>query len=235
MTTPTPVHAPADLAQHISTTPRSHAIDEHGFELNLAYWNSRMGHLPGAPVRGIGGHSELGVISRGSLFALADAACDDHSNEAAYALFWHALVWGTGSNHRNTTQRIASVEQDVSGIGGALRRAAVASRKDPEAAFTTFQPFRPLIGWLGPNFFTKYLYFAGAGNPEHRCLIVDKRVLATLSRHTDTPLTPKYGTGYGYKTYSTAIGLMADWAAQLSTAERQVGFDEVERWAFKVG
>lgn len=33
--------------------------------------------------------------------------------------------------------------------------------------------------------------------------------------------------GYGYKTYSAAVELMADWAKQLSTAERQVGFDEI--------
>ncbi len=229
-----PAQAPADLNEHLQSTPRNQAIDEHGFELNLSLWNNRIGHLPGAPVRGINGDTERGIISRGSLFAMADAACEDKSNEAAYALLWHTLVWGTGTNHRNTPQRIASVEQDVPGIGDALRRAAIASRQDPETAFRTLQPLRPLIRSLGPNFFTKYLYFAGAGNLEHRCLIVDKRVLATLSRYTDEPLTPKNGSGYGYNTYSTAIGLMAEWAGQLSTAERRVGFDEVERWAFKV-
>lgn len=141
-----PAQAPADLNEHLQSTPRNQAIDEHGFELNLSLWNNRIGHLPGAPVRGINGDTERGIISRGSLFAMADAACEDKSNEAAYALLWHTLVWGTGTNHRNTPQR----------------------------------------------------------------------------------------SGYGYNTYSTAIGLMAEWAGQLSTAERRVGFDEVERWAFKV-
>lgn len=235
MRKPAPVQAPVDLNEHLQSNLRNQAIDEHGFELNLSLWNSRIGCLPGAPVRGINGDIDRGIISRGSLFAMADAACEDESNEAAYALLWHTLAWGTGTNHRNTSQRIASVTHDVQGIGDALRRAAIASRMDPETAFRTLQPFKPLIKSLGPNFFTKYLYFAGAGNPEHRCLIVDKRVLATLSRYTEEPLTPKNGSGYGYKTYSTAIGLMADWAGQLSTAERHVGFDEVERWAFKVG
>lgn len=163
---------------------------------------------------------------------MADAACEDESNDAAFALFWHTLAWGTGSSHRNTQQRIRSVEHDLPAIGAALRSAAILSRTDPGAAFSTLQPNRPLIKWLGPNFFTKFLYFAGAGNPEHRCLIVDKRVLATLSRYTEKPLSPKHGSGYGYKTYSTAIELMVDWATHISTTERQIGFDEVERWAF---
>lgn len=226
------VQAPDNLADFIETTPRVQAIDQHGFKLNLQYWNSRIDHLPGAPICGIEGETGRGRISRGSLFAMADAACEDESNDAAYALLWNTLAWGTGSSHRNTKQRIASVERDVSGIGSALRRAASLSRSDPEAAFGTLQPNRPLIKSLGPNFFTKYLYFAGAGNPMHRCLIVDKRVLATLSRYTEEPLTPKYGSGYGYKTYSAAVKLMVDWAEQLSTEERQVGYDEIERWAF---
>ncbi|POH73455.1 8-oxoguanine DNA glycosylase OGG fold protein [Arthrobacter glacialis] len=232
MSTIAPVQAPSDLTEFIQANPRSQAIDQHGFDLNLKYWNSHIGHLPGVPVRGIGGDTERGRVSRGSLFAMADPACEDESYEAAYALLWHTLAWGTGSSHRNTKQGIASVEQDVSGIGSALRLAASLSRTDPEADFRTLQPNRPLIKSLGPNFFTKYLYFAGAGNPEHRCLIVDNRVLATLSRYTEEPLTPKHGSGYGYKTYSTAIELMVDWATQLSTTDRQVGFDEIERWAF---
>ncbi|WP_104086305.1 hypothetical protein [Arthrobacter sp. GMC3] len=232
MPTIAPVQAPNDLNDFVETTPRIQSIDQHEFKLNLKYWNSRIDHLPGTPVRGIDGETERGRISRGSLFAMADAACEDESNEAAYALLWNTLAWGTGSSHRNTKQRIASVEHDVPGIGNALRRAANLSRTDPEAAFRTLQPNSTLINWLGPNFFTKYLYFAGAGNPEHRCLIVDKRVLATLSRYTEEPLTPKRGSSYGYKTYSTAVELMIDWARQLSTEERQVGFDEIERWAF---
>lgn len=232
MSTIASVQAPSDLIEFVRTNPRIQAIDQHGFNLNLKYWNSRIEHLPGAPIRGLDGDAERGHISRGSVFSMADAACEDESNDAAYALFWHTLAWGTGSSHRNTQQRIASVELDVSTIGAALRHAAILSRKNPGAAFRTLQPGRPLIKWLGPNFFTKFLYFAGAGNPEHRCLIVDKRVLATLSRYTDKPLSPKHGSGYSYKTYSTAIDLMVDWATQVSTTERQIGFDEVERWAF---
>lgn len=235
MTTLVPLPAPADLSEHLLANTRSTAIDEHGFDLNLAYWNTRIGHLSGAPVRGENVSAARGRISRGSLFAMADAAREDETNEAAYALFWHSLAWGTGTSHRNTARRIASIENDITGIGDALRRVALLAGTDPEAAFRTLKPRRPLVKWLGPNFFTKYLYFAGAGNLQHPCLIVDKRVLATLSSYTQEPLTPKHGSNYGYGTYSVAIELLADWAKQLSTPERQIGFDEVERWAFKVG
>lgn len=235
MLTFSPLQAPADLSEHLRVNPRIKAIDEHGFDLNLAYWNTRIGHLPGAPVRGEEGNTTRGHISRGSLFAMAEAAGEDETNESAYALFWHSLAWGTGTSHRNTTQRIASIENDITGIGNALRRAALLAPTDPEAAFRTLKPRQPLIKWLGPNFSTKYLYFSGAGNLQHPCLIVDKRVLTTLSRYTEEPLTPKHGTGYGYGTYSAAIELMANWARQLTTMKCQIGFDEVERWAFKVG
>lgn len=235
MTTLAPLPAPADLSEHLRMNARSQAIDEHGFDVNLAYWNTRIERLPAAPIRGENGSTIRGHISRGSLFAMARAAGEDETNEAAYALFWCSLAWGTGTSHRNTARRIASIESDITGIGSALRRAALLAPTDPEAAFRTLKPRNPLIKGLGPNFSTKYLYFAGAGKLEHPCLIVDKRVLTTLSRYTKDPLTPKYGTGYGYGTYSTAIELMADWARQLTTPERQIGFDEVERWAFKVG
>ncbi|MGL3807301.1 hypothetical protein ACSYDW_14505 [Paeniglutamicibacter sp. R2-26] len=235
MTTLATPEAPDDLRAYPKATPRAQAIDEHGFDLNLLYWNIRIGHLPGAPVRGLDGATDKGRITRGSMFAMADAALEDDTNEAAYALLWRALAWGSGNRHRNTTQRITSVEADVHGIGTALRRAATLSRTEPEAAFRTLQPFNPLVKYLGPNFFTKFLYAAGAGNPEHPCLIVDERVLKTLSRYTAEPLTPKYGSRYGYGTYSAANEVMASWARELSTPERKIGFDEVERWAFNVG
>jgi hypothetical protein len=38
MTTPVPVKVPADLRKHLKANPRTAAIDEHGFDLDLAYW-----------------------------------------------------------------------------------------------------------------------------------------------------------------------------------------------------
>ncbi len=88
--------------------------------------------------------------------------------------------------------------------------------------------------FLGPAFFTKVLYFAGAGRTTHPCLIVDDRVLSTLraSAGKDDKRF-NYRFGYPVSTYESAVGLMAEWAnAASSELGRDVAADEVERWAF---
>lgn len=44
-----------------------------------------------------------------------------------------------------------------------LRRAAGLSMTDPRGAFLLLKPGGNAISSLGPNFFTKFLYFAGGG------------------------------------------------------------------------
>ena len=98
------------------------------------------------------------------------------------------------------------------------------------------QPGRyPALKSWGPNFFTKYLYFAGAGVVGHPSLIVDARVLATLFKETGNPAFQPGSTNYPVGTYLAAIEVMRTWAAELSSPERTVGADEVERWAFGAG
>lgn len=77
-------------------------------------------------------------------------------------------------------KRITAITADLPRNGALLREAAKPSRTDPIAAFRLLRPNRNAISYLGPNFSTKYLYFAGGGNVEHPCVIVDKRVRARL-------------------------------------------------------
>ncbi|WP_354261255.1 hypothetical protein [Arthrobacter sp. OAP107] len=44
--------------------------DDHGFMLNIAKWNGRIGHLQGAPLTSEDGSTELDLISRAGLFRL---------------------------------------------------------------------------------------------------------------------------------------------------------------------
>ncbi|WP_418606328.1 hypothetical protein [Georgenia sp. SUBG003] len=81
----------------------------------------------------------------------------------------------------------------------------------------------------------QYLYFAGAGRPAHPCLIVDARVMTTLYRELKWPWFANPRKAFGPKTYEVAMRVLSTWAERLSTEERVVAPDEVERWAFAVG
>lgn len=226
---------PTSLKTWIEENERVDSIDSHGFKLNLGFWNRQMGHLPGGPVIGSRGESEHGSISRGDLFQLAPEAREDESGIGALRLFWRTLVWGTGSAHRNTPRRIGSVEADPNAAALLLRDAARQSLSDPRAAFLLLKPRANALKSLGPNFFTKFLYFAGGGDLGHPCLIVDKRVLTTLRRETQAEVFFPQNTNYGVGIYESALAVMQSWADEVSTPDRKVGADEVERWAFHAG
>lgn len=226
------VPPPETLRMWIEQHARVDAIDNHGFDLNLKWWNSRIAKSHGAPVTCRGGETRQGFISRGDIFALAQNARDDESGISAVRLLWHTLAWGTGSSHRNSPRRIASVAGDAS-KACLLQRAALLSTTAPRAAFLLLKPGRNAIGSLGPNFFTKFLYFAGGGALDHPCLIVDNRVLRSLHRETGRSLLdPNKTTNYGPSVYEDALMVMKAWAKELSAPGGSVGADEVERWAF---
>lgn len=52
---------------------------------------------------------------------------------------------------------------------------------------------RTEIRSLGPSFFTKFLYFAGGGAPDHPCLILDGVVATTLHDHCGWPSLHRSG------------------------------------------
>lgn len=233
--TSTVTRVPIALEWWIDDHTRIDAIDNHGFTLNLGLWNGRIRNLPGGPVTRNDGETDRGIISRGDLFKLAPVARDDESGIAALRLFWRTLAWGTGSAHRNTRGRIRSIEADPSAAGLLLRDAARKSVTDARSAFSLLRPSRNAIKHLGPNFFSKFLYFAASGALEHPCLIVDKRVLTTLFRETRLAVFLPRTTNYGASVYEQALTVMQLWAGELSSPERTVGADEVERWAFAAG
>jgi hypothetical protein len=88
--------------------------------------------------------------------------------------------------------------------------------------------------WV-PAFFTKYLYFAGAGDPRHPCVILDSRVAAALVRIGWTSLHTK--GGWPAITYSRYLDLLGRWSSELGSG-RQDGsprLDLLERWLFDTG
>ncbi|WP_424307558.1 hypothetical protein [Gordonia sp. (in: high G+C Gram-positive bacteria)] len=100
------------------------------------------------------------------------------------------------------------------------------ARRDPLAAYSLLRPGRRnAIRYLGPAFFTKFLYFAGGGDPHHRSLILDSRVASTLRTHGWDSL--RAGGNRPAATYSRYTELIARWSSELGCRG-----DVIEMWLF---
>jgi len=150
-------------------------ISKHRVAVNPEWWKRRLGDS------GFAGEmfdAPGDALTRAALFDLGRAAGDSPAD--ARRLLWAALSWGTGRRHRLNKSRIASVSEAADRLGKLLSEAAVASREDPEAAYRLLRPHGNVVRYLGPPFATKFLYFAGGGDPAHPSLILDSRVAASL-------------------------------------------------------
>jgi hypothetical protein len=222
--------------------PRSHRVLGHSVTVNLDWWNERLTEswLPGAPIAGIDGSGVMvtagsAQISRQQLFTLAGYVME--GGEAALRLLWHVLAWGTGTKPRQCRKRLASVAAAPYDVAALLQRSTEAARRDPVAGYRLLYPDsrRYAIKHLGAAFFTKYLYFAGHGQPEHRALILDDRVAEALHRLCNwTSL--KTGGHWPAETYARYCKLLTRWAREETEAlGRPVWPDEIERWLFDHG
>jgi hypothetical protein len=178
-----------------------------------------------------------GVLSRAMLFELGRPASD--SPEDARRLLWAVLSWGTGMRQRNNRSRIESVRKAPDDLGKLLARAAATGRDDAESAFGQLRPYRNAIPYLGPPFFTKFLYFAGHRARSHPCLILDSRVAATLRSPVGgwASLTGWYTwPATTYDQYSELTHRWARTAEDVLAAERpgrKVWPDDIEYVLFK--
>ncbi len=175
------------------------------------------------------------VLTRAALFDLGRAAGTSPAD--ARRLLWAALSWGTGRRHRLNKSRIASVSKSPDALGKLLAEAAIGSREDPEAAYRLLRPAGNAIRYLGPPFATKFLYFAGGGEPAHPCLILDSRVAASL--RNDCGWTSLAGVfSWPAESYGAYSRLLHRWAGEASSqlAQRgpgQVTPDQVEYALFR--
>jgi hypothetical protein len=213
---------------------RSKSIDDHAVAVPTAWWNAALAHyrLPGGPVVGHTGRDETTRISRAQLFDLASDAgrADEHD---VLRLLWHVLAWGSGFKLRHNHKRLRGIAEKPAAAVATLRAAACLARTDPQAAYA--QLYRVIgtpVPHLGPAFFTKYLYFTGAGLPAHPCAILDSRVAYAL--HTRCGWTSLHSGGnWPPCTYQRYCTLLVRWAAEESARSGwDVGPDETERWLF---
>jgi hypothetical protein len=158
----------------------------------------------------------------------------DDSDEAVLSLLWHALAWGTGRRYRQNERRINAMRsQDNVNL---LRNAAKASTADPRAAYSMLiRPGGGRIDGLGPSFFTKFLYFAGAGVPDHPCAILDANVAKALHRAGWTSLRDGWANWYT-DTYVSYEELLQRWARELGEdSQEPVALDQIEYALFRLG
>jgi hypothetical protein len=213
---------------------RSESIDHHAVAVPTDWWNAALAHyrLPGGPVVGHTGRDGTTRISRGQLFALASDT-DPSDEHDVLRLLWHVLAWGSGFKIRHNHKRLKGIAEKPAAAAATLGAAACLARSDPQAAYAQLYRVTGVpIPHLGPAFFTKFLYFTGAGVHAHPCTILDSRVAYSLRTRCGWD-SLHIGGNWPPRTYRRYCTLLARWAAEESARSgRDVGPDEIERWLF---
>jgi hypothetical protein len=197
----------------LPTVPRRLAVEQHRIRIPADWWRETLDRLelPGARPAGP-------ALTRADVWAPSDDV---------FTLLWRTLAWGSGSHLRQNVRRLKSIKADLPAAEAVLAEAAEASRVDPARAFTLLRPGRHTrFRSFGPSFFTKFLYFAGGGVPDHPCLILDRVVATVLRDHCGW--TSLHRTGpWPAATYERYCALLARWAGAVRCAP-----DELERALF---
>jgi len=216
------IHLPAAGVTAISAADPAEWIDGQTINVGRRWWTMALAE------HGFEDTILGETIARRDIFAIADAAQEDPS--ASLILLWNSLAWGSGSKRRLNKARIASVARDRDGASALLQRAAQASRSDPLKAYSLLYPNnKTALRGLGPAFFTKYLYFAGAGSADHRCCILDRNVAAALRERCGWKSLPDQG--WFASTYERYALLLDQWVAKYGFTHR----DMIERCLFDEG
>lgn len=193
--------------------PRRLAVDEHTVRIREQWWHNAI------TSRGLPGDPPVGpTLSRAQVWA---------PGADVFTLLWRALAWGSGSHLRQNVRRLNSVAADVPRAERLLTTAMTLSRDDPVGAYAVLRPgIRNEIGALGPSFFTKFLYFAGGGEPSHPCLILDRVVATALRERCGWASLHPIGP-WPANTYGRYCELLGRWARRHDRSP-----DEIERTLF---
>lgn len=223
------LEVPDGLVEGLGSS-RERRIHDHWIRIDPAWWTdsiSRHG-LPAVPLRVTLDDRGRAGITRGAIFGIAA----EGTVGSIMSLLVHSLAWGGGVKYRLMRKRLDTVAVSIEDARDLLAEAAAASRTDPMSAYDLLYPGgRTRLKFLGPAFFTKFLYFAGGGLPAHPCLIIDERTASALEGLGWDGLGT---TGWSASTYAEYCEQLRDWADQAAVSlGRSVAADEVERWLFE--
>ncbi|MCV7382223.1 hypothetical protein H7K14_00065 [Mycolicibacter longobardus] len=218
----TDIHLPEQAVAELRSADVAEWIHGHAIPVGRPWWTQTL------TAHGFADTLIGETIRRADIFALADTAPE--TPQAALTLLWNSLAWGSGDKLRNNRARIASIAADRVGAAAVLQQAAALSHTDPQSAYHLLYPRnRTAICNLGPAFFTKYLYFAGGGDPAHPCCILDENVVLALQKTCGWKSLPLRGwLDSAYQRYATLLGIWVD----EHSLDRP---DIIERWLFEEG
>jgi len=150
------------------------------------------------------------AIRRFDIVPLAREACETESTSSIRELFLATMLWGYGTVGYGPW-RMAHITSNMEQLDGILFNALRAIKYGSvHTAFTIFQDAH--IPFLGPAYFTKYLYFAGLGcGINHYPLIMDTRILQSLRALLGKRAFSE-GTADDYQNY---IATLHEWAEML--------------------
>lgn len=150
------------------------------------------------------------AIRRFDIVPLAHEAAETEAVSTVRQLFLATMLWGYGTVGYGPW-RMAHITSNLDQLDGVLFSALRAIKYGSvRAAFSALQDAH--IPFLGPSYFTKYLYFAGLGcGIDHYPLILDTRILQSLGALLGKR-TFSEGTVEDYKNYVTTLH---EWAEML--------------------
>lgn len=212
---------PDEVATQVTKGTKANVLGQ-SIEIPV-WWPSHLGDVIGA---GSWHLPDNGHLTRQDLFDAAAKYPD--TPDGAAGLLWLSTAWGAGRHLRLCAKRIEAVRDDPRHAGSALCEARELAGSDPRAAYARMSH---AIKYLGPAFFTKFLYFAGRGHPEHPCLILDANVARGLRAVKGQSLPTG---GWGPDTYQTYCTLLHRWASEASTTS-PVRADQIEYVLFQIG
>ncbi|MGD7003251.1 hypothetical protein [Corynebacterium halotolerans] len=168
-------------------------------------------------------------ISRAQLFEYADWARE--SQEGALQLLFNTMAWAEGKANRNNRRRVRAIARDRERAGELLQTAAQLSGTDAESAYNRLLTGvrTPAISTISPTVFTKFLYFCGAGRPNHPALMLDRAVAEALREAGWRDFRTQNWSGAEYVAY---LNLVTRWRDELSGDFPRLRTDLVE-WALR--
>lgn len=221
----TEIHLPDHAVTELAAVDVDEWINNQVIPVDRQWWTDALG------ANGLRDALVGDTICRGDIFGLAEKAAA--APDATLTLLWNALAWGSGTKPRNNKKRIASVADNPAHACELLMEAAALSRASPAKAYELLYPHhRGAIRQLGPAFFTKYLYFAGGGEPEHPCAILDGNVARALHDTCGWASLPVKRGGWRPSAYDRYCALLGVWVEEHAGIDRR---DVIERWLFQEG